>query len=58
MRTLRWLAMAVLLATSAACDGRGYPSSSYAYRSPDAGYNYPTSYYRTSGYYNNVNNTR
>ena len=58
MRKLRWLMVAALLATSAACDGRGYPASSYGYRSPDSGYNYPSSYYSTSGYYNKVNNTR
>jgi hypothetical protein len=58
MRKLRWLAVAALLVTSAACDGRGYPASSYAYRSPDAGYNYPSRYYSTSSYYNNVNATR
>jgi len=58
MRKLHWLAVAALLATLAACGGRGYQGSSYAYRSPDAGYNYPSSYYYSSGYYNNVNNYR
>jgi hypothetical protein len=58
MRKLYWLAVAALLATSAACGGRGYPASSYADRSPDAGYNYPSHYYYTSGYYNNVNTYR
>jgi hypothetical protein len=58
MRRLRWLAVTALLATSAACDGRGYPASSYAYRSPDAGYNYPSHYYYSSSYYNNVNANR
>jgi len=56
MRTLGWLTVAALLATLAACGGRGYSSSSYAY--PDAGYNYPSNYYYSSGYYNNVNNYR
>ena len=58
MRNLRCLVVAVLLATLAACGGRGYQGSSYAYRLPDAGYNYPSSYYYSSGYYNNVNNYR
>jgi hypothetical protein len=55
MCKLRWLAVAALLATLAACDGRGYPASSYGYSSPQAGYNYPNHYYYTSGYFNNVN---
>jgi hypothetical protein len=55
MRKLRWLAVLALLAISAACDGRGYPAASYSARSPDAGYAYPSHYYYTSGYYNNVN---
>jgi hypothetical protein len=58
MSKLRWLVVAALLAISAACDGRGYPASSYGYRSPDAGYNYPSHYYYSSGYYNNVNTYR
>lgn len=58
MRKLRWLAMVALLATLAACGSRGYPASSYGYGSPDAGYNYPSNYYYTSGYYNKVNNYR
>ena len=58
MRTLRWLAAAALLASLAGCGDRGYQGSSYAYRSPDAGYNYPSSYYYSSGYFNNVNNAR
>ena len=58
MSKLRWLVVVALLAISAACDGRGYPASSYGYRSPDAGYNYPNHYTYTSGYYNNVNTYR
>ena len=54
MRKLRWLPVVALLATLVACDGRGYPASSYG----DAGYNYPSHYYYTSGYYNKVNNSR
>jgi hypothetical protein len=53
---LLWLAVGALLATSAACTSRGYQASSYG--APDAGYNYPSSYYYSSGYYNKVNNTR
>lgn len=57
MSKLRWLVVA-LPAISAACDGRGYPASS-GYRSPDAGYNYPSDYYYySSGHYNNVNTYR
>jgi hypothetical protein len=58
MSKLRWLPVVALLAILAACDGRGYPASSYGYRSPDAGYNYPSDYYTSSGYYNNVNTYR
>jgi hypothetical protein len=53
---LLWLAIAAMAAATAGCVGRGYQGSSYGYRSPDAGYNYPSGYYYTSGYYNNVNN--
>jgi len=56
MSKLRWLVVA-LPAISVACDGRGYPASS-GYRSPDAGYNYPSDYYYSSGHYNNVNTYR
>ena len=58
MRKLRWLMAVALLATSAACDGRGYSGSSQGSLSPDSGYNYPSSYYYSSGYFNNVNNAR
>jgi hypothetical protein len=57
-KLLLWLAVGAMLATSAACASRGYQASSYGYGSPDAGYNYPSSYYYSSAYYNKVNNVR